>query len=87
MYNIIKVRNCYIMRSRFLPDNIYIRILGEIGNMAKNRKILRGFILTVLLICTAFLVYSIVKNPFRKHDIMLALAITVGFIALGADKF
>ena len=42
--------------------------------MAKNRKILRGFI-------------SIVKNPFRKHDIMLALAITVGFIALGADKF
>ncbi|MDY2883567.1 MAG: hypothetical protein SOT71_13030 [Romboutsia timonensis] len=55
--------------------------------MAKNRKILRGFILTVLLICTAFLVYSIVKNPFRKHDIMLALAITVGFIALGADKF
>ena len=55
--------------------------------MAKNRKILRGFILTVLLICTAFLVYSIVKNPFMKHDIMLALAITVGFIALGADKF
>ena len=54
--------------------------------MAKNRKILRGFILTVLLICTAFLVYSIVTNPFGEHDIMLALAVTAGFIALGDDK-
>ncbi|MEW9079582.1 hypothetical protein [Terrisporobacter glycolicus] len=54
--------------------------------MSKNRKILRGIILAVLLICTAFLVYSIVTNPFGEHDIMFALAITAGFIALGDDK-
>lgn len=51
--------------------------------MSKNRRILRSIILTVLLICTAFLLYSIVKNPLGEHDIMLALAITSGFIALG----
>ncbi|MDU4939338.1 MAG: hypothetical protein E6X34_12845 [Clostridium sp.] len=54
--------------------------------MSKNRKILRGIILAVLLICTVFLVYSIVTNPFSEHDIMLALAVTAGFIALGNDK-
>lgn len=54
--------------------------------MSKNRKILRGIILAVLLICTAFLVYSIVTNPLGEHDIMFALAITAGFIALGDDK-
>ena len=54
--------------------------------MSKSRKILRGIILVVLLICTAFLVYSVVTNPFGKHDIMLALAVTAGFIALGDDE-
>ena len=54
--------------------------------MSKSRKILRGIILVVLLICTAFLVYSVVTNPFGKHDIMLALAVTAGFIALGDNK-
>lgn len=51
--------------------------------MSKNRRILRGIILAVLLICTAFLVYSIVKNPLGEHDIMLALAVTADFISLG----
>lgn len=54
--------------------------------MDKNRKVLRFIILIVLLICTVFLVYSIVKNPFGEHDIILALAVTAGFIALGTDK-
>ncbi|CAM2951053.1 hypothetical protein HAHI6034_05675 [Hathewaya histolytica] len=54
--------------------------------MSKSRKILRGIILAVLLICTAFLVYSIVTNPLGAHDIMFALAVTAGFIALGDDK-
>ena len=54
--------------------------------MSKNKKILRGVILTVLLICTEFLVYSILKNPLGEHDIILALAVTAGFIALGADN-
>ncbi len=55
--------------------------------MSKSRKIVRGIILVVLLICTAFLVYSIVTDPLGEHDIMLALAITAGFIALGNDKY
>lgn len=54
--------------------------------MSKSRKILRGIILAVLLICTAFLVYSIVTNPLGEHDIMFALAVTAGFIALGDNK-
>ncbi|CUX32956.1 hypothetical protein [Clostridium sp. C105KSO13] len=52
----------------------------------KNKKIIRGIILTILLICTAFLIYSIVIDPLGEHDIMLALAVTAGFIALGQDK-
>lgn len=52
----------------------------------KDRKIIRGIILTVLLICTAFLIYSILTDPFGARDIMLALAVTAGFIALGKDK-
>ena len=43
--------------------------------------------MVVLLICTAFLVCSIVKNPFGEHDVMLALAITAGFIALEKIDF
>ncbi len=70
--------------SSFLLNDNYN--LGEVIKISKNRKILRVIILAVLLICTAFLVYSIVTNPFGEHDIMLALAVTAGFIALGDDK-
>lgn len=49
-------------------------------------KAVRGVILAVLLICTAYLVYSIVTDPFGAHDVMLALAVTAGFIALGGQK-
>lgn len=52
----------------------------------KYRKIIRGIILAVLLICTAFLVYSILTDPFSEHDVILALAVTAGFIALGKDR-
>lgn len=52
----------------------------------KSRKIVRGIILTILLICTAYIVYSIVTEPLGEHDIMLALAVVAGFIALGYDK-
>lgn len=54
--------------------------------MLKNRKVVRGIILFILLICTVFLVYSIVTDPLGEHDIMLALAVAAGFIALGEDK-
>ena len=54
--------------------------------MLKKMGIVRGIILVILLVCTAFLVYSIIKDPFGAHDIMLALALTAGFIALGYDR-
>lgn len=54
--------------------------------MFKNKNILRGIILAILLLCTAYLVYSIIVNPLGEHDIILALAVTGGFIALGRDK-
>ena len=53
----------------------------------EKRKIVSGIILAILLICTAFLIYSIVTDPLGEHDIMLALAVTAGFIALGKDKY
>ena len=54
--------------------------------MFTNRKVVRGIILAVLLLCTAYLVYSIIANPLGEHDIILALAVTAGFIALSGDK-
>lgn len=54
--------------------------------MFTNRKVVRGIILAVLLLCTAYLVYLIIVNPLGKHDIIFALAVTIGFISLGQDK-
>ena len=54
--------------------------------MFKNKNILRGIILAILLLCTAYLVYLIIVNPLGKHDIILALTVTIGFISLGPDK-
>lgn len=52
----------------------------------EKRKIVRGVILAILLLCTAFLMYSIVTDPLGEQDIMLALAVTAGFLALGQDR-
>ena len=52
----------------------------------KESKIIRRIILVILLICTAFLIYSIMTNPLCEHDIMFALAVTAGFIALGQNR-
>ena len=52
----------------------------------EKRKIVRGIILAVLLVCAVFLIYSIVTDPLGEHDIMLALAVSAGFIALEQDK-
>lgn len=54
--------------------------------MFKNKNIVRRIILAILLLCTAYLVYSIIVNPLGEHDIILALAVTMGFISLGQDK-
>ncbi len=52
----------------------------------EKRKIIRGIILAILLVCTVFLIYDIVTAPLGEHNIMLALAITAGFVALGQDR-
>ena len=52
----------------------------------KKRKIVRGIILAILLVCTVFLIYDIVTAPLGEHNIMLALAITAGFVALGQNN-
>lgn len=49
--------------------------------MFKNRKIVHGIILAVLLLCTVYLIYSIIVNPLGEHDIILALAVTAEFPA------
>lgn len=54
--------------------------------MFKNTNIAHEILLAVLLLCTAYLVYSIIANPLGEHDIILALAVTAGFIALSGDK-
>ena len=63
-------------------NNLIISNCKELKMQMKKKKIVRRIVMVVLLICTAFLVYSIVKSPFGEHDVMLALAITAGFIAL-----
>lgn len=53
----------------------------------EKRKIVRGIILGILLTCTVYLIYSIATDPLGKKDnTMLALAVAVGFVALGQDK-
>ena len=44
--------------------------------MSESRKVLRGIATGVLLICTVYIVYSIIKDPLGKHDIMFALVVT-----------
>ena len=52
----------------------------------EKRKIVRGIILAVLLVCAVFLIYSIVTDPLGEHDIMLALAVTAGFYCIRAGQ-
>ena len=54
--------------------------------MFKNTNIAHEILLAVLLLCTAYLVYLIIVNPLGKHDIILALTVTIGFISLVQDK-
>ena len=54
--------------------------------MFKNTNIAHEILLAVLLLCTAYLVYLIIVNPWGKHDIIHALKFTIGFISLGQDK-
>lgn len=57
--------------------------------MYKNTRIYRGIVLVVLLLCTVYLIYSIVTEPVGKYGldyIVLALAVTAGFIALSREN-
>ena len=49
----------------------------------KKRKIVRGIILAVLLVCTVFLTYSIVTDPLGEHDIMLPLLLPPDLLHYG----
>ena len=73
---------CFRKRSRLRK---IVSCKGALCN-GKKEKIVRGIILAVLLVCAVFLIYSIVTDPLGEHDIMLALAVTAGFIALEQDK-
>ena len=68
-----------------LGETLKSKVVKERYAMEK-RKIVRRIILAVLLVCAVFLIYSIVTDPLGEHDIMLALAVTAGFIALEQDK-
>ncbi len=50
--------------------------------MSKIKKVL----LAALLICTASIVYSMVKNPLGDHNMFFILAVLAGFIWLDADR-
>lgn len=54
--------------------------------MSKSKRIIRGFAIGILLICTVYLVHSIISNPLGEQNTMLALAVTAGFISLGSNK-
>lgn len=54
--------------------------------MSVQRKIIHNIILAVLLICTAYFVYSIASDPLGRHDIIPMLAVAAGYIALARDK-
>ena len=43
----------------------------------EKRKIVRGIILAVLLVCAVFLIYSIVTDPLGEHDIMLQQSVVL----------
>ena len=79
----IKLRHSLGRPSR--SDFVQSKVVKERYAMEK-RKIVRRIILAVLLVCAVFLIYSIVTDPLGEHDIMLALAVTAGFIALEQDK-
>lgn len=53
--------------------------------MFKNNKILRNIVIGILLMCTAYLMYSLISDPFGSNNIMLALAVTAGFIIIEKD--
>lgn len=51
--------------------------------MIKGEKILESIMMTVLLICTAFILYSLISNPFGEHSIIFPLVVSMGFVAIG----
>lgn len=53
--------------------------------MEKKKNCSWDYIGSIAGLC-GVLIYSIVTDPLGEHDIMLALAVTAGFIALEQDK-
>ena len=55
----------------------------------RHNRIYRGIFLGVLLTCTVYLTYTIVRNPVGSYGldyILLALGVTAGFIVLDRQK-
>lgn len=55
----------------------------------KHNRINRGIFLGILLACTVYLIYTIVRDPVGGYGldyILLALGVTAGFIVLDRQK-
>ncbi len=54
--------------------------------MLKKRKIVRGIVLIILLICTVCIIDSLVRDPLDTGILFPAIAVTIGFYVLSKDK-
>lgn len=55
----------------------------------KYSRLCYGIILGILLVCTAYLIYTIARNPVDSYGldfILLALGVAAGFIVLDRQK-
>ena len=55
----------------------------------RHSRIYRGIFLAVLLACTVYLIYTIIRDPVGSYGldyILLALGVTAGFIVLDRQK-
>ena len=55
----------------------------------RHNRIYRGIFLGILLACTVYLIYTIVRDPVCGYGldyILLALGVTAGFIVLDRQK-
>ncbi|MGG5461653.1 hypothetical protein [Clostridium sp. B9] len=56
--------------------------------MVKSEKVLERIIMTVLLICTVIILYSLISNPFGDHSVIFPLVVSAGFVTIGnKEKF
>lgn len=54
--------------------------------MLKNRKIVYGLAIAILLVCTGYIIYRLVSNPLDTSILIPAIVVTGGFYMLGSSK-